>query len=377
MPSELPPSPFFDKAPSAFRHVARAISEAEHDEWVSRLALYDDRAQRALSLSGGATRETHTSESERTESVCLDYCAQSETLPPGRPLWSTFPTRSGKEWDLQTAPVVVPGAPELPKVANRVRVFRSGEIEVRTVSRLSSAKPPPRAFGRRWSRGVSGNGRRAIRRACAALVASEPCQVALYTLSSQALMSDEEFNKRLHSFLAWGRKYCPHIFKHYVAVPELQARGTLHAHLLLFKRVPSGLWRRMRDLWAVKYGMGPGSFDVKKMRSATRAAAYLSKYLTDKKPSYRLSIDAEGMLTFEPWRVGRNGQVYERMTFRGNAYRISDALRLLALPIAEYHLPWGSPLALKLSCNLRGGVQFFDSSSKALAWVSSNLSASP
>lgn len=326
---ELSHSFFFDKAPSWHRRVPRGISEVERDVWLSRLESYDARAQ----------------------CPCLDYCAESETTRPGRH--------------------------KLAKVANRVRVFPSGELEVRTVSRGSTAKPPPKTFGKRFTRGVSGNGRRVIRRACAALVAREVCQVALYTLSSQALMADRDFNKQVHSFLAWGRKYVPDVFKHYVIVFELQARGTLHAHLLLFKRVPKGLWRRMRDLWAVKYEMGPGSFDVKKMRSASRAAAYLSKYLTDKKPSYRLGLDAEGMLTSERWRVGRNGEPYKRMMFQGNAYRVSDALRALALPIAEYHLPWGSPLALRLAVNLRGGVQFFPSPADALAWVSSNLSGAP
>jgi hypothetical protein len=193
------------------------------------------------------------------------------------------------------------------------------------------------------------------------------------------MMADRDFTKAVQSFLAWGRKYLPHVFKHYVIAFELQARGTLHAHLLLFKRIPKGLWRRMRDLWAVKYEMGPGSFDVRvKFRKGSRAANYICKYTTDKESIYRLGLDAEGMLTHEPWRVSRhNGQVYERMSFRGNAYRVSDALRHYALPIAEYHLPWGSPLALRLSCNLKGGVRFFGSSGEALDWVTSNLPSGP
>lgn len=353
---DLPPSPFFDKAPSLYRITPRTISQTEQTAWSSRL----------VEPRGGCAAACPP--------PCLDYRSQSETPPSGRPKWSTFPTASGAEWNLDTPAVVPPGVPPLAKMANRVRVFPSGELEVRSVSRGSSSKPPPRAFGKRWSSGVSGNGRRVIRRAVNALVAREPCQVALYTLSSQSLMSDDEWNKRLHAFLAWGRKYLPHIFKHYVCVNQLQARGTLHAHLLLFKRVPKGLWRRMRDLWAVKYEMGPGSFDVVKIRSAARAAAYMTRYLTKGKDSaYRLGLDGGGTITFEPWAVGRNGEPYQRMKFRGNAYRVSDALRLLARPIAEYHLPWGSPLALKLSCNLRGGVQFFPSSAAALAWITSNL----
>ncbi len=381
MPPELSHSPFFDKAPSVHRRVPKAVSEADRAYWSERVANYDNKAAQALSLARlnpkGSQRWAGVGAEQRS-SPCLDYCAESQTIRPAHNLWDTFPTASGKEWDVKLGLVMPRDAPEPPKVVNRVRVFKSGEVEVRTVLKCrSTAKLPPRSYGPRWSRGVSGNGRRVIRRAVAALVASEPCQVALYTLSSQPMMADRDFTKAVQSFLAWGRKYLPHVFKHYVIVFELQARGTLHAHLLLFKRIPKGLWRRMRDLWAVKYEMGPGSFDVKKIRFASRAAAYLTKYLTDKKPSYRLGLDAEGMLTHEKWRVGRNGQPYERMSFRGNAYRVSDALRVLSLPIAEYHLPWGSPLALRLSCNLRGGVQFFGSSGEALAWVTSNLPSGP
>ncbi len=378
MPPELSHSPFFDKAPSVHRRVPNAVSEADWAYWSERVADYNNKAKRSRSLAREEIPRRNVRACVDAQSPCLDYCAECETLPPGRPKWSTFPTRSGKEWNVELGSVVPRDAPKLAKVANRVRVFPSGEVEVRTVSRASSSKPPVRAYGARWSRGVSGHGRRVIRRACAALVAREPCQVALYSLLNYRDLPDYEFNKKLHSFLAWGRKYLPDIFKYYVVTTELHARGVLHAHMLLFKRIPKGLWRRMRNLWADKYDMGPGSFDVKaKFRKASRAAAYICKYMTDKNPIYRPGLDAEGMLSFEPWRVGRNGQSYERIKFRGNAYRVSDALRVLALPIAEYHLPWGSPLALKLSCNLRGGVRFFDSQAEALAWVSSNLPSGP
>ncbi len=380
MPPELSHSPFFDKAPSVHRRVPKAVSEADRAYWSERVANYDNKAAQALARArlnpAGSQRRGCVGVEQR--SPCLDYCAQSQTIRPAHNLWDTFPTASGKEWDVKLGLVMPRAAPEPPKVVNRVRVFKSGEVEVRTVLKgRSTAKLPPRSYGPRWSRGVSGNGRRVIRRAVAARVALGDCQVSLYTLSSQTLMADRDFNKAVNSYLAWGRKYLPEFFKDYVIVFELQARGTLHAHLLLFKRIPKGLWRRMRDLWAVKYEMGPGSFDVKKIRSPSRASAYLSKYLTDKKPSFRLGLDGEGMLVHEPWRVGRNGQSYERIKFRGNAYRVSNSLRFLARPIAEYHLPWGSPLALRLAVNLRGGVQFFGSSAEALAWVSSNLSAGP
>ncbi len=380
MPPELSHSPFFDKAPSVHRRVPNAVSEADRAYWSERVANYDNKAKRSLTLAREEIPRRNVRACVDAQSPCLDYCAESQTIRPAHNLWDTFPTASGKEWDVKLGLVMPRAAPEPPKVANRVRVFKSGEVEVRTVLRdRSMAKLPPRCYGPRWSRGVSGNGRRVIRRSVAALVASEPCQVALYTLSSQSMMADRDFTKAVQSFLAWGRKYLPHVFKHYVIAFELQARGTLHAHLLLFKRIPKGLWRRMRDLWAVKYEMGPGSFDVRaKFRKGSRAANYICKYTTDKKPSYRLGLDAEGMLTHELWRVSRhNGQVYERMSFRGNAYRVSNSLRFLARPIAEYHLPWGSPLALRLAVNLRGGVQFFKSSGEALAWVTSNLPSGP
>ncbi len=375
MPPELPPSFFFNKAPSVHRRVPKAVSEADRDDWQGRVDSYNQAPSRTHGRRCGVPCPDGGGGEGR---ACLDYCAQSQTLPPSQPLWSTFPTRSGKEWRLNQSLGLPPETSKLSKVANRVRVFSSGELEVRTVSRCSASKLPQRSYGPRFTRGVSGNGRRVIRRACAALVAREPCQVALYSLLNYRDLPDDEFNKKLHSFLAWGRKYLPDIFKYYVVTTELHARGVLHAHMLLFKRIPKGLWRRMRNLWADKYDMGPGSFDVKaKFRKASRAAAYICKYMTDKNPVYRPSLDAEGMLHFESWRVGRNGQSYERIKFRGNAYRVSSSLRFLARPIAEYHLPWGSPLALRLAVNLRGGVQFFESSAEALAWVSSNLSTGP
>lgn len=345
LPLWLPIDPFFDAVKRHIPSVGRPIE--------GKSLKTPEKRWRADDGDGVPWCASPEEVSQRGQATCLDYCPQSETHPSTRH---------------KTA-----------KVANRMRIFPSGELEVRTVSRGSTAKPPPRAYGRRMSRGVSGNGRRVIRRAVSGLVAAEPCQVALYTLSSQREMSDDEWNKYLHSFLAWGRKYLGPYFKHYVCVNQLQARGTLHAHLLLFKRIPKGLWRRMRDLWAVKYEMGPGSFDVKaKIRSASRAAAYMTRYLTGGKESvYRLGLDAEGMLSFEPWAVGRNGEPYKRMKFSGNAYRVSEALRYYLRPVAEYYLPWGSHLALLCAVTLRGGIKFFSSPSDAKKWVSSNLAAAP
>ena len=221
--------------------------------------------------------------------------------------------------------------------------------------RNPSSRPPTPPYGPRWSRGVSARGAQLIRRSVIALAKQQKCQTALYTLTSQDPIADREFKKRVGSFLAWGRKYCPEHFRHYVIVYEPQARGVIHAHMLLFKRIPKGLWRRMRALWAERYEMGPGSFDSRTIRHAAAAAKYLAKYVSKKH-------DDEGV------RVGRNGQPYETEYVMGNSYQMSDSLRRLAQPVAEHHLPWHDETALKLGVTLRGGVLFFDSPEEAAAW---------
>lgn len=356
----------------------KPVCEADIAFWAPRVASYDAPEKRGAGPGGpgGSAQRTPGPPAPPPETLsarpCFNIRAESETARSPR-LFRTFPTRRGDEWELEKPTLPVAGTPKLAKVVNRIRVYQSGELEMRTVMRQSDSKPPPRAFGPRYSSEVSGNGRRVIRRSVNALVEQETCQVAMYTLTSQAMMPDRDFNRALHSFLAWGRKYVPHVFKYYVIACELQQRGTLHAHLLLFKRVPKGLWRRMRDLWAVKYGMGAGSFDVKKIKSPKRAAAYLTKYLSKKKAAYRLGLDAEGLIHYEPWRFGRNGEPYVRVKFQGNAYRVSDALRLLAVPVGTYFIPWGCPQALKIAKGLKGGVQFWPSLEAALWRVSSTL----
>lgn len=241
-------------------------------------------------------------------------------------------------------------------VYNRVRVYRSGEIESRVVMRNAQSKPPTPNYGKRFTRGVSKRGARLIRRSVSALVKQQTCQVALYTLTSQQAISDDDFKQAVSRFLAWGRKYCSDYFEHYVIVYELQKRGVLHAHMILFKRVPKGLWRRMRDLWADKYGMGAGSFDCKPIRRASRAAAYISK-----------------LADYVSKGVGGKSATSEekpvRDVFSGNSYQISDALRYFAAPVAEYHLAWGSPVALRFGVTLRGGVMFHETSQDALTWL--------
>lgn len=239
------------------------------------------------------------------------------------------------------------------KVYNRVRVFAGGEIECRTVMTEAASRPPPPPSQRtRLTHGCTSRGRALIRRAVAARVASSTPKVSLYTLTSRQTMPDAEFRKRLESWLAYARKLSPHQMSDYVCVLELQKRGTLHAHIMLFDDLPPSVWLRLRRLWAEHYEMGPGSFDCKRVKRPKRAAGYLAKYITKGKQ-------------------GREG--YARTTFEGNAYRLSSALRQYAAPIAEHHLLWGDPAALRFGVNLRGGVVFHDSKSAALDWLSEHL----
>ncbi len=380
MAPNLLPSPFFNKAPSAYRIVPKPVSSADIAFWSARLANYDAPEMRGAGPGGpgGSVQRTHGPPApppETLSAACFNSCRESETSCVARK-WRTIEVGSGAEWILDDRPIAEPGAAPVAKVANRIQVFPSGELEVRTVSRQSGAKAPPRSFGKRYASSVSNHGRRVIRRSVKALTQRENCQAVLYTLTSREPISDELFNKRLHSWLAWGRKYVPDLFKHYVCVVQLQQRGVIHAHLLLFKQVSRGWWLVLRNLWAIKYGMGPGSFDVKKIKRASRAAAYMTRYLTsDKSSCSKVTYNLAGKPTYEPWAVGRNGLPYERMKFRGNSYRVSNALRALALPIATYHLPWGSPVALSIASGLKGGVQFFPSSEAALEWVTANLPA--
>jgi hypothetical protein len=196
----------------------------------------------------------------------------------------------------------------------------------------------------------------------------------MLTLTSQAERSDEEMGAALERLLSWGRKYLPRWFDFYVWVAELQQRGVLHYHMLLPYRIPKGLFRRLRDLWAVKYDMGAGSVDIKKMKSGKGAAKYVSKmagYVSKlgKPENYTVGLDGEGMLSFEPWRVGRNGQPYERMVFRGRACDLSRAARVYAGVVLRFEFDLG------VFPKLRGsGAVYFDTPADALAYLDKALS---
>lgn len=279
----------------------------------------------------GARPEAVTPPAPGPDAPCLDYRSQCHPAAPGRPS----------------------------ELYNRVRIFESGELEVRSVLLNARSKPPAPSYGSRRSRGVSARGRRVIRRAVGARVRSGACQVALYTLTSQEVIPDDEFRRRLQSWLMWARKHAGAFFVDYVWVIDLQQRGVLHAHLLLFRRIPAGLWRRLRDVWVTAYGMGPGSFDSRPVRKPSRAATYLARYISQSRS------EAGG-------RVGRNGLPYLRDVFAGNAYGLSTSLRALSRHVTEFALPWGTGAALD-AVNLRGMVAWFDTPAQAHSWLAAAL----
>lgn len=189
------------------------------------------------------------------------------------------------------------------------------------------------------------------------------------TLTSRDDRSDEEMRAALQRLLSWARKFIPEHSEYFLWVSDPQQRGVLHFHVVLLvpSDIPPALFRRMRNLWAVGYGMGPGSFDVERLRSAKGAASYLGKvtrYMgkVGKAEGYRLSLDAEGMLSWEPWRKSRhNGLWYERVEWRGRAMDMSRALRAFAGFVVEVAAEWGAFPGLPL----RGWSYFFDSPEEA------------
>jgi hypothetical protein len=144
----------------------------------------------------------------------------------------------------------------------------------------------------------------------------------MLTLTTKAILEDAVFNKHLASFLAYARKITAPTFKDYVKVLDLQQRGTLHAHLLLFEYIPASSFEKLRTLWADKYEFGAGAFDAKALKGSSKLAVnYLSR--------------AAAYLTrdYDDVRVGRNGKAYIRNEFAGKAYSISASLRKGALPV--------------------------------------------
>lgn len=230
------------------------------------------------------------------------------------------------------------------------RVYECGELTVSKVSANSAAKAPSPTYGKRKVAGVSRNGARMIRRSVVARANAGHSQFVLLTLTSDRIRSDQDMKHHLDKFLKWGRKHLGEYFDWYIWVAELQQRGVLHFHVLLCRRIPRGLFLRLRYMWAEFYGMGAGSFDAKSMRSAKGTAKYLAKYVV-KRP-------AEGER-----RVSRhNGKEYVRDFFQGNAYGLSGAARWGTTPAVQVVADWGAFPGLD---GWHGVMEFYDTRQEA------------
>jgi hypothetical protein len=190
-----------------------------------------------------------------------------------------------------------------------------------------------------------------MRRAVIARNRAGGSQFVLVTFTSQELRSDADMRAAFQRLLMWGRKYLGPWFEFYVWVAQLQQRGVLHFHLLLAKRIPKALFKRMRSLWADTYGMGPGSVDIVRLKSGKAAAGYMGRVMAyfDKGPrAYRVGLDGEGSLSWESWPVGRNGEAYERVEFHGRGGDMSRAARVYAGVRVELWADWGAFPSLPL-----------------------------
>ena len=272
-------------------------------------------------MTGGSGRRVSDL---RPQAACLDYSTESDT--------------------------VVRDAISAASVGRVARVYPAGELAVSKVMLNSSSKVPAPTFGRRQVAGVSRNGARAIRRSVVARSQQAGCQFVMLTLTTKEARSDEEMKHSLNKFLKWGRKHLGPWFGWYIWVAELQARGVLHFHVLLARRVPRALFLRLRKVWADGYGMGPGSVDIKAMRSGKGTAKYLAKYVV-KRPA-----------DDSPRVSKRTGAVYVRNLFDGNAYALSGAARWGTQPAVEVYGAWGAFPGLD---GWHGASEFFDSQEEA------------
>lgn len=218
------------------------------------------------------------------------------------------------------------------------RVYPSGELAVSKVVRNSAARPPEVRYGPRRVERVGSRGRRSLRRAVIAQARVRGgSQFVLLTFTSAGVRSDEDMRHAFSKLLMWGRKYLGPFFAWYVWVAELQARGVLHFHLLLARRVPKALFNRLRVLWAETYGMGGGSVDIERMRTGKGAASYMSKYLGKSGNQHAVTLDGEGALRFARWPVSRhNGEPFLRKSFRGNPLGLSTLARVGTVPVLEF-----------------------------------------
>lgn len=209
----------------------------------------------------------------------------------------------------------------------RISLYPSGEIELTTVVPNRRSPPPQPRSGRRLSRGVSRRGRKQIRRAVESRTSSDrSCRPVLITLTVRDRLDDRYFKKLVSRWLSYGRKYDAPAFAEYVVAYELQDRGVLHAHLILFDHIDKDVFLRLRRLWSEMYTDSPGGVDIKPVGRQSRAASvYLSKV-----SSY----------------IGKDDD--DSRMFAGNAYAISDALRLGMYPVSVTVVPWSDDRARDL-----------------------------
>lgn len=216
------------------------------------------------------------------------------------------------------------------EVVRVARIYPSGELTVAKKVVGSAARPPVAPRGKRLVRGISRKGRATVQRALVARSRDGRCQFVMLTLTSQAARSDDEMRAAFGRFLDRVTKH-PRLrafFGWNVWAKQDQARGVLHFHLVLANRLPRGLFRLVRAIWADEYAMGAGAVDILKFRSARGAARYLGKYLSGGAPHHRVSLDAEGGFLFDPWPVSRHtGEPYVRDRFGGNPYGMSRSAR--------------------------------------------------
>jgi hypothetical protein len=235
------------------------------------------------------------SKGDSKQPVYLEYSKQSQTNATGR-------HNSPLSYDLN--------------------VYLSGEIELLVAFKNSQSKPPLPSYGTRLSTGVTSHGRTKIKRAVSSRVVAASSKPVMLTLTTQAILKDAVFNRHLASFLAYARKITASTFQDYVKMIDLQQRGTLHSHILLFERIPTDSFAKLRTLWANKYKFNNNNFNTKYLKNnAKLAGAYLSH------AAAYLSRSHDAV------RTGRNGKPYVRSAFKGNAYSISTSLKKGTLPV--------------------------------------------
>lgn len=159
----------------------------------------------------------------------------------------------------------------------QVSVYADGEITAKVAhnnffiqGRQKGQKPQPY--------GVSRKGRNNIRRGTNGynLVARVSANI-FCTLTTQARLSDFVFKGYVSKWIKRGQ-LLHSMFKTYVISYELHQSGQMHAHILMFQKMPYDVFLAQRALWADYYGMGVVSFDIREIEETSQAAAgYLAK----------------------------------------------------------------------------------------------------